>query len=332
MTPEVMSDVTGGDVVHPARMRARSTLARSLTYVAILAIAAVLVAANQPFWLQLAIGIAISALLALAWDILSRTGQISVGSAAFFGLGAYGTALLEPLVGIALAWAGMVAVCAGAAALLGLVTLRLRRMYFAIATLGFTLSLQVVVLVFPDWTGGAGGIAPPLLAGGDPRWQAAVILGIVLVATIISDALLSLRFRPAFFMIRTKPELAAASGVPVVRTKILAFIVSGVLAGLAGSCYGGLYGYVVPSDVFTLNWSVVPLAASILGGMDTTLGPLLGALLMRGLEEGARHVIGGSGYQVVYGAIIILFVVALPQGLVGLVRRLFPGGNKRAER
>jgi branched-chain amino acid transport system permease protein len=256
---------------------------------------------------------------------LSRTGQVSIGSAAFFGIGAYATALLEPIAGIWLAWLGMMAACAAAAAILGLVTLRLRRMYFAIATLGFTLSLQVAVLVFPDVTGGAGGISPPELAGGDPRWQVAVILGIVLAAAVVSDGLQSLRFRPAFFMIRAKPELAAACGVPVVRTKILAFVVSGVLAGIAGSCYGGLYGYVVPTDVFTLNWSVLPLAASILGGMDTTLGPLLGAALLRVLEAGAQRVVGGSGYQVVYGAVIILFVVAMPQGLVGLARRLAGG-------
>ena len=135
---------------------------------------------------------------------------------------------------------------------------------------------------------------------------------------VASDVLLTIRFRPAFFMIRTKPELAAASGVPVVRAKVLAFIVSGILSGLAGACYGGLYGYVVPTDVFTSTWSVLPLAITILGGMDTTIGPLLGAAMLRALEEVARAAIGGSGYQVVYGLVIIVFVMTLPQGLVGI--------------
>ena len=326
MTRGVASERLGKQVAMPSRRRT----AQMLAYAAIVIIAVALVLTDRPFWLQLSIGVAISAQMAIAWDILSRTGQISIGSAAFFGLGAYGTALLQPLVGTLTAWVAMMALCAAVASLLGLVTLRLRRMYFAIATLGFTLSLQISVLVFPDWTGGAGGIAPPLLAGGEPRWQAAVILAFLVIAAIISDILLSLRFRPAFFMVRTNPELAAACGVPVVRTKIIAFVVSGVLAGIAGGCYGGLYGYVVPTDVFTLNWSVVPLAASILGGMDTTFGPLLGAVLLRGLEELARTMIGGVGYQVVYGAVIILFIVLLPRGIISLFRR--PAGTTPAAR
>ncbi|WP_052710252.1 branched-chain amino acid ABC transporter permease [Azospirillum thiophilum] len=299
----------------------KTGLTRILPYAAILLVTLTLIWIDRPFWIQLAIGVAITAVTALAWDILSRTGQVSLGSAAFFGIGSYALALFEPLVGLALAWVAVVVVCALAATLLGLLTLRLRRMYFAIATLGFALSMQVLVVVFPDWTGGAGGIAPPVLAGGDPRWQLALIGLLLLAAAGISDLLLGLRFRPAFFMIRTKPELATASGVPVVRMKIFAFIVSGVLIGLAGACYGGLYGYVVPTDVFTTNWSVLPLAIATLGGMDTTIGPLLGAVVLKALEEVARSTIGGTGYQVVYGAVIILFVIGMPQGIVGLLRR-----------
>jgi branched-chain amino acid transport system permease protein len=302
---------------------------RIMVYVAIVLLAGAIAYVNKPFWIQLAIGVAISAILALAWDILSRTGQVSLGSAAFFGLGSYSTALIEPLLGLTLAWVGVVVVCALAATLLGLITLRLRRMYFAIATLGFMLSLQVAVLVFGSWTGGSGGIAPPVMAGGEPRLQLLIIAGLLLAAVVTSDILLTLRFRPAFFMIRTKPELAAASGVPVVRTKLLAFIISGVFAGLAGACYGGLYGYVVPTDVFTPNWSVLPLAIAILGGMDTTLGPLLGAILLKALEEAARTYIGGTGYQVVYGAVIILFVMVLPQGVVGLLTSLVRRAGSR---
>ncbi len=300
-----------------------SGLARRLPgYAALGAVIGGIAVIDHPFWIQLTIGIAIVAILALAWDILARSGQVSLGTAAFFGLGTYTMSMAAPLVGIAAGWLAIVVVCAAAALLLGMLTLRLRRMYFAIATLGFALSLQVVVLIFPDQTGGAGGIAPPLLAGGDPQLQL-LLLGLLLGAAMIaSDILLSSRFRPAFFMIRTMPELAAASGVPVMRSKMLAFVVSGVIAGLTGACYGGLYGYVVPGDVFTTSWSVLPLAVAILGGVDTTLGPVLGAVLLRLLEEGARSAVGGAGYQAVYGGVIIVFVVALPQGLTGLLRRL----------
>lgn len=277
---------------------------------------------NGPFWVQLAIGVLISAILALAWDILSRTGQVTLASAAFFGLGAYGVGLLAPVMGTFLAWIATLIICALVAMLLGLLTLRLRKMYFAIATLGLSLSLQVLVLVFKEWTGGSGGLSPPVLLDGDPRLQLLAITGFVLVAALVSDYFLSDRLRPALFLVRTNPELAAASGIPVVRTRILVFTVSGVLAGISGALYGGLYGYVVPTDVFTINWSVLPLAIVILGGMDTTLGPILGALLIRAIEEIARAYIGGVGYQVIYGAIIILFVLFLPTGLMGLFKKI----------
>ena len=276
---------------------------------------------NHPFWVQVLIGVLISAILALAWDILSRTGQVTFGSAAFFGLSAYAVALLAPLVGTVLAWIGGLLACAVVAVIIGLLTLRLRKMYFAIATLGLTLSMQILVLVFGDWTGGSGGISPPTLMDGDPQLQLLVITGFVLVAALVSDFFLSKRLRPALFLLRTNPELAAASGIPVVRTRVIVFTVAGILAGVAGASYSGLYGYVVPTDVFSLNWSVLPLAVAILGGMDTTVGPLLGALLIRALEEVARATIGGVGYQVVYGAVIILFVLLLPTGLVGLFRK-----------
>ncbi|TAL82630.1 MAG: branched-chain amino acid ABC transporter permease [Candidimonas sp.] len=277
---------------------------------------------NGPFWVQLAIGVLISAILALAWDILSRTGQVTLASAAFFGLGAYGVGLLAPVMGTFLAWIATLIICALVAMLLGLLTLRLRKMYFAIATLGLSLSLQVLVLVFKEWTGGSGGLSPPVLLNGDPQLQLYAITGFVLIAAMVSDYFLSDRLRPALFLVRTNPGLAAASGIPVVRTRILVFTVSGVLAGISGALYGGLYGYVVPTDVFTINWSVLPLAIVILGGMDTTLGPLLGALLIKAIEEIARAYIGGVGYQVVYGAIIILFVLFLPTGLMGFFKKV----------
>jgi branched-chain amino acid transport system permease protein len=256
-------------------------------------------------------------MLALAWDVLSRTGQVSLGHSAFFGIGTYGSGLLTPSFGAVPGWIMAVGLCAVAAILLGLVTLRLRRLYFTIATLSFALSMQVLILATPRLTGGSTGITPPVMMGGAPARQLMLITALVIVSAIVSDIFLGERFRPAFFMIRSNPSLAAASGVPVVRMKMLAFAVSGMLAGLAGACYGALYGYVIPEDVFNTNWNVVPLAISILGGMDTTLGPLVGAIVLRALEEVARHVVGGVGYQVVYGAVIILFIVVLPKRIVG---------------
>jgi len=300
-----------------------TSFGRLLTYVAIGLVLGSVAATGNAFLIQAAIGVAISAIMALSWDILSRTGQVSLGHSAFFGIGAYGSGLLTPHLGTVLGWTAGILLCALAAILLGIVTLRLRQLYFTIATLSFGLSMQVVILMTPGLTGGSTGIMPPVLMSGSPPAQLLLITGFLIVAAIISDIFLGDRFRPAFFMIRSNPALAASSGVPVVATKIMAFAVSGMIAGVAGACYGGLYGYVIPEDVFTPNWSILPLAVSILGGMDTTLGPILGALVLRLLEEVARHHVGGAGYQVVYGAVIIVFIVLLPKGLVGGLSKLF---------
>jgi branched-chain amino acid transport system permease protein len=307
-------------------------LSRLGLYAAIAAPSLLILAADRPFLIQVAIGTLISAILALAWDILSRTGQVSLGHAAFFGIGGYGSALLTPILGAALGWVIGILLCGVVAVLLGAVTLRLRRLYFTIATLSFSLSIQVLILVTPAITGGATGIMPPVIAGGSPPLQLLFITGCLVAAAIVSDVFLGRRFRPAFFMIRNNPDLAAASGVPVTRLKILAFAVSGMVAGLAGACYCGLYGYVIPDDVFTTNWNVLPLAVTILGGMDTTIGPVVGAIVLRLLEEAARHFVGGVGYQVVYGAVIILFIAGMPEGLVGYGRQLIRRSRRSSER
>ena len=294
-------------------------LKQLLIYVVVAVWCVTVVLAGGAYGIQLGLGITITAILALSWDVLSRTGQVSLGQSSFFGLGAYASAMLGDY-GAIVDWAGVVAACAICAILLGLLTLRLRRVYFSIATLGFALAMQVLVLILGAWTGGAGGIVPPVIAGGDPAGQMIAAGVCLLVAVAASETFLSKRFRPAFFMIRTNPELAAANGVPVVHSKLVAFTVSGVLAGIAGALYGGLYGYIVPGDVFTLNWSILPLAIAILGGMDTTAGCLLGAVLLRALEEAARAYVGGVGYQIVYGAVIILFISIMPSGIVGMAK------------
>ncbi len=133
-----------------------------LTYLAVaLGLGAVAMSDNA-FLIQAALGVAISAILALSWDILSRTGQVSLGQSAFFGIGAYGSGLLTPQIGVVLGWIVGILLCAVAAIVIGLVTLRLRRLYFTIATLSFGLSMQVLIVMTPGITGGSTGIMPPV--------------------------------------------------------------------------------------------------------------------------------------------------------------------------
>ena len=301
---------------------------RALPYLLTLCTGTVLLISQDPYWIQLVLGASLLAILALSWDILSRTGQVSLGQAAFFGIGAYASALCGDL-GWIVGWLMAAAVCGVTALLLGLLTLRLRQVYFTIATIALSLSFKVLILVFGTFTGGASGIAPPMIGDGNPNVQMGAVLVLVLLSILASDLFLSDRYRPAFFMIRTKPSLAAVSGIPIVRTKVLAFVVSGMLAGLAGAAYAGLYGYIVPDDVFALSWSIMPLAATILGGMDSTIGPFFGAIALKVLEGVARNYVGGVGYQIVYGVVMILCIAVLPKGLAGLLAAVREASSPR---
>ena len=295
-------------------------------------IACLAVLAGPEYWVQLAIGVVIAAILGLSWDILGRGGLVSFGQAAFFGIGAYASAILGSHMAVFPAWILALVICAVVAAALGYVTIRLSSIYFSIATLGFTLCMQVVVIAAKPLTGGSGGIAPPLIGDGNPRTQLIVAAFCLLVALIVSWALLTQRIRPALFMLRGDAGLAAVSGVPVVRTRSSLFAVSGMLAGLAGALYGSLYGYIVPTDVFTLTFSTVAVAAAVLGGTDRIAGAVLGGVVLRVIETGAQDVVGGSGYVAVYGVIIIVVVLMAPGGLWGLgedlVRRVGAGRGK----
>lgn len=310
----------------------KSRRVRDLASVLVPVVFCLAVLAGPAYWVQLAIGVVITVILGLSWDVLGRGGLVSFGQAAFFGIGAYASAILGSHMALLPAWLLALLICGIVAAALGYVTIRLSGIYFSIATLGFTLCMQVVVIAAKPLTGGPGGIAPPLVGEGDPRIQLIVAALCLLVALIVSWALLTQRIRPAIFMLRGDKGLAAVSGVPVVRTRSGLFAVSGMLAGLAGALYGSLYGYIVPTDVFTLTFSTVAVATAVLGGTDRIAGAVLGGVVLRIIETGAQDVVGGSGYAAVYGAIIIVVVLVAPGGLWGLgedlARRLGAGRGK----
>lgn len=258
--------------------------------------------------------------LALAWDLLARTGQLSLAHGAFFGLGAYATALAAPALGTlpALLVGGMVA---GASSLfLGLATLRLHGMYFAIATLAFSEVIRTLVLK-TAFTGGAIGLpVQPAFSGAFPL--GGYYLAVLILALAAGVSLLLARSRLHYAMAATRQGEAVARvlGVPVVRVKLLAFTISAFLAGLAGGVYAMKTLFLSPYDAFGLGRAVEALVIPIFGGLYTTTGPLLGGLIIVGLETWLRLRIG-EGYLVVYGVILVLTILFLPKGLVSLFRR-----------
>lgn len=264
--------------------------------------------------------------LALSWDIVARTGQLSLAHGAFFGLGAYGVAIayrswqLPPLAGIvaAAALTGIVAIG------LGVVTLRLRGIYFAIATLAFAEVLRTVALQLPDLTGGNVGIAMPPLFDGD-RVLSYYLIGAIFGLTLASSIWIRRsRLQYAITAIRANEAVAAVMGVSVVRTKVALFAISATLAGLAGAFYMPFITHTDPADAFDISRSVAALVFPIFGGLYTTVGPIVGTLLLRSLEEYLRVTPPWKdGYQVVYGLVIVIAVLFMPRGIVGLASERF---------
>ena len=259
--------------------------------------------------------------LALSWDVVARTGQLSLAHGAFFGLGAYTVALghkyaaIPPLAGLAIA----AAVGAVVAAALGAVTLRLRGIYFAIATLAFGEVLRTVALQVPDVTGGTIGISMPPLFGGDRVASYYVAGAIFLLALALSLGVRYTRAHYAVTAIRTNEAVAAVMGVPVVATKVLTFVAAAVVATLAGAYYMPFITHTDPNDAFEVSRSVASLAFPIFGGIYTSAGPVIGTIVLRSLEEYLRVTPPWKdGYQVVYGLVIVIAVLFMPRGIVGL--------------
>ncbi|HXX36518.1 MAG TPA: hypothetical protein VEM15_18785, partial [Thermodesulfobacteriota bacterium] len=176
-------------------------------YVTVFAIGGILALYGDPFYVQVALGVTISVILALSWDILARTGQTSFGHSAFFGIGAYATAILHGPLGIVGSWVVGIILSIIIAILFGRALFKLRGVYFSVTTFSFSLVLPVVALVLTPVTGGAGGITPHVIAGGDRRLQLLVCMAFLIVAMATSDYFLQVRHRTAAFLIRSHPEL-----------------------------------------------------------------------------------------------------------------------------
>jgi len=295
--------------------------------VQVLALAVVLVAAvafpfwanrTQPYYLQIAINIISFAILALSWDMLARTGQLSLAHAAFYGLGAYTSALVTTRMGLPI-FLGMLLgslVAVVVAAGLGMLTLRLRGIYFAIGTLAFSETLRVITNQL-RFTGGATGLVVPPLLGGQRVPQYLFILAVLLLAVVVSWMVNRSRWHFAFTAIRTNEAVAGAMGVDVVRFKVLAFMISAFFAGITGAYYAHVFLFISPIEVYSLAVSVGALVAPIFGGLYTTAGPILGAVVLRVGEEILRSTVQ-RGYPIIYGLILALVILYMPRGLIGV--------------
>jgi branched-chain amino acid transport system permease protein len=299
--------------------------------VALLAIVPFLTASNVV--LNFLVMALLIALAGQGWNLLGGYGgQYSFGHAAFFGTGAYVTAILQVRYGVN-AWLGLVlGIAAGAltGAVIGALTFRsgLRGSYFSLVTLAFAEVLRIVASVAPITGAGVGTLIKLDLRPEAFQFQSRapfywIALALVALSLIIVRAIEDSRFGAYLVAIRENEDAAKALGVNTLAIKLAAMIVSAAITAAAG-CFYAQYFLFIDAPIAYGPWiSIDALLAPIVGGPGTLLGPLIGALVIKTLGEATKLLTGGApGLDlVIYGVVLIAVVGLAPRGIAGLFRR-----------
>ncbi len=266
-----------------------------------------------------------------AWNVAGGyAGQVSIGHAAFFGLGAYSAALLGTKWGVS-PWIGLVVGAALATAfgfILGFLSNRLRGPYFVLATIAFSQVLLIVASRWRGFTSGSEGIPVPFRPGFwtlgivDKRVWVYLILVLAVLLYLVAVYLERSRRGYQLAAVREDEDAALSLGVPARRLKVAAIAVSAALTAMCGTFWTQYVGFVDPLYVFSVDLSVRFCLFAILGGIGTPLGPFLGAALITVLETSLRARFGGIGaglvgiYLIIYGTVLIVTMRVAPQGLL----------------
>ncbi|MBN9217662.1 MAG: branched-chain amino acid ABC transporter permease [Mesorhizobium sp.] len=319
----------------------RAWTAIAIAIVAALALVPLLPGAVDSYAFSFLFFVFLYAIMAQGWNLVAGFGgQISLGNHAFFGLGAYTTAILwtgnylwgslydshpdiyyfDP---VTMALGGLVA--AVAAVIIGLPLLsKLRGDYFALGTLGFGEIVKVMFINGGDFTGGAFGVVAPAGTFDTLLPHYLVGLGLMAGVAVAIRLLMRSRYGLALIAVRDDEMAASANGIDVLKVKVSAFAGSAFIAGVAGSLYTYYIFHVGPDSVFDLDWMLLPLMMTVVGGTGTLIGPILGALVMYAVFDLAKIVVPDY-HPVISGLTIILAMLFLPKGLM----RSF-GGRVRA--
>jgi branched-chain amino acid transport system permease protein len=303
---------------------------RYLLYIAILIVLLALPLYTGVYLLNVMDMILIYIALALSWDMLLRSGQISFGIAGLFGVGGYAAVLLHLKIGVSpLISILMGGLAAGALAwLVGMAVLQLRGMYFAIVTLALAEIFRVIIRNLPDLTGGPEGtvLSSAIFAGNSTRtyW---LVLAVAVISIIASEIFRRTRIHFALTSIRNDEIVARSSGIDVFKYLVFIFVITSAIQGVVGGAYAHIYGFVSPEGSFSVDFTLLPIAMALLGGMHSTWGPVVGAVLLGVVSELLKLQIP-YGHLLVYGLIIVITILFFPQGILGtLGQRLKKPGN-----
>ena len=268
--------------------------------------------------------------LATAWNILGGyAGYVNFGTAAFFAIGAYTAVVLFKALG-----APLVVQIAGAATVsgllgfgVGLLTLRLRGIFFAIATVAVIFICETLMVNW-RYVGGATGLQllrPDVIAPFESYTRmlffvmAVLAVLAVAIARYVQDSWIGRGLRA----VRDSEEAAESCGVPTLKLKLFACTISGALMGAAGAPMPMYLSFIEPASSFSLNYSVSALAMPMIGGTAHWLGPVIGALLLGSIQQIVTVTISSEINVLVVGVLLVLFVVLAPDGVLGLLKKLW---------
>lgn len=273
----------------------------------------------------------------LVWVILAQglniiqgfTGYVSIAQAAFFGIGAYSSAIMSVNLGLSV-WLTIplaIVISGIFGILIGYPALRTQGHYFAIVTMSFCMVIWVLMMSWVSFTGGEEGIAnipsPSSIFGIDFSLKENyyyIILVAVLLTILFVYRLIHSRVGRAFITIRENEELAQAVGISLLKYKVLSFTISAMLGGLAGALYVHYTHFVNPTP-FTVDYSLNAILAVILGGSGTITGPIIGAFVMIFLPEYLR--IADEYRLIIYALLLILIMFYMPKGIINLIKISF---------
>jgi branched-chain amino acid transport system permease protein len=267
--------------------------------------------------------------LATAWNILGGyAGYVNFGTPAFFGLGAYTAAVLFKAYELPLAL--QIVAAAFMSGLLGLgaglLTLRLRGIFFAIATIALVVIMETL---FINWryAGGATGLQL-LRPAPTPPFESYIKMLFVVMALLSVVSVAIARYIETSWLgrglraIRDSEEAAEACGVPTLKLKVFACTVSGALMGVAGAPMPMYLSFIEPASTFNLNYAIGALASPMIGGTAHYIGPVIGAIVLASFQQIVTVTISNEVNVLVVGVMLVFFVVAAPDGILGLLRKL----------
>ena len=304
----------------------------------LLLLAAPLLTGNS-FYQHLMIMVLFWTLLGASWNLLGGfAGQVSFGHATFLGIGAYTTMLFFLSLQLS-PWLGMLAggVLGALFALpIGLICFRLRGPYFALATLAVAEIVRLVALNWEQLTAGPMGLLITTLpqismAGRTIDWESKIpfyylAVALTLFAMGLTYAVSRSRLGAYLTAVREDIDSAEAAGIDTVRTRVIALVLSAFVVGLAGGFYAMYFRYIDPDAVFAISLSIEMVFIAVVGGLATTAGPIVGALVLVGIGEIFRERFQ-VGHLIFYGLFMMFIIRYLPEGIWGRLRLLLSLGR-----